>query len=185
MPKQVISEMEARMKKALEDLDADFGTLRTGRATPTMLDKIIVDYYGAPTALKTLATVSVPDARQLLVTPYDKAAAGAIANAIAKSDLGVGAVTDGNNVRVSVPSLTQERRKEMVKLAGKKAEAHKIAVRNIRRDANDALKKMEKEGDLSKDELTRHEGDVQKITDRYIVDIDKARQSKETDISVV
>ncbi len=185
MPKQVIAEMEARMKKALEDLDADFGTLRTGRATPTMLDKIIVDYYGAPTALKTLATASVPDARQLLVTPYDKAAAGAIANAIAKSDLGVGAVTDGNNVRVSVPSLTQERRKEMVKLAGKKAEAHKIAVRNIRRDANDALKKMEKDGDLSKDELARHEGDVQKITDRFVVDIDKARASKETDISAV
>ncbi len=185
MPKQVISEMETRMRKALEDLDADFGTLRTGRATPTMLDKIFVDYYGAPTSLKTLATVSVPDAKQLLVTPYDKAAAGAIANAIAKSDLGIGAVTDGNNVRVSVPSLTQERRKEMVKLAGKKAEAHKIAVRNIRRDANDALKKMEKEGELSKDELARHESDVQKITDRFIVDIDKARATKETDISAV
>ena len=185
MPIEVITDMEKRMKKALDDLDADFSTLRTGRATPTMLDKIIVDYYGAPTSLKTLATASVADARQLLVTPYDKGAAGAIANAIAKSDLGVGAISDGGQVRVSVPSLTQERRKEMVKLAGKKAEAHKIAVRNIRRDANDALKKMEKEGDLSKDELARHEGDVQKITDRQIAEIDKMRAAKETDISAV
>ena len=185
MPKDVIAEMERRMKKALEDLDADFGTLRTGRATPTMLDKIIVDYYGAPTSLKTLATASVADARQLLVTPYDKGAAGAIANAIAKSDLGVGAISDGGQVRVSVPSLTQERRKEMVKLAGKKAEAHKIAVRNIRRDANDALKKMEKEGDLSKDELSRHEGDVQKITDKLVAEIDRMRAATETDISAV
>lgn len=185
MPLEVIADMEKRMKRALEDLDSDFSTLRTGRATPTMLDKIVVDYYGAPTSLKTLATASVVDARQLLVTPYDKGAAGAIANAIAKSDLGVGANSDGGAVRVSVPSLTQERRKEMVKLAGKKAEAHKIAVRNIRRDANDALKKMEKEGDLSKDELARHEGDVQKITNGFIADIDKARASKETDISAV
>ncbi|HEX9995697.1 MAG TPA: ribosome recycling factor [Abditibacterium sp.] len=185
MPLQVISDMEKRMKKALEDLDNDFGTLRTGRATPALLDKIIVEYYGAPTPLKGLATISVPDARQLLVAPFDKTVAGAIANAIAKSDLGVGAVTDGNNVRVSVPNLTTERRKEMVKLAGKKAEAHKIAVRNIRRDANDALKKMEKDGDLSKDELARHEGDVQKMTDRFIADIDKSRAAKETEIMAV
>lgn len=182
MPNQVISEMEKRMKKALEDLDADFGTLRTGRATPALLDKVYVEYYGTPTSLKTLANISVPDARQLLVAPYDKGAAGAIANAIAKSDLGVGAVADGGNVRVSVPTLTQERRKEMVKLAGKKAEAHKIAIRNIRRDANDTLKKMEKDGDISKDELSRHEAEVQKITDRYIADVEKSRISKEADI---
>jgi ribosome recycling factor len=185
MPNQVISDMEKRMKKALEDLDADFGTLRTGRATPALLDKVMVDYYGAPTPLKGLATISAPDARQLLVAPFDKTSAGAIANAIAKSDLGVGAVADGGNVRVSVPSLTTERRKEMVKMAGKKAEAHKIAVRNIRRDANDALKKMEKEGEMSKDDLARYEGEVQKITDRYIADVDKSRAAKETDIMVV
>ena len=185
MPIEVISDMEKRMKKALEDLDADFGTLRTGRATPALLDKILVDYYGTPTPLKSLGNVSVPDARQLLVAPYDKGAVGAIANAIAKSDLGVGAVADGNNVRVSVPNLTTERRKEMVKLAGKKAEAHKIAVRNIRRDANDALKKMEKDGALSKDELGRHEGEVQKITDRFIADVEKSRATKENDIMEV
>ena len=185
MPNKVISQMEARMKKALEDLGSDFATLRTGRATPALLDKIIVDYYGAPTPLKTLATIAAPDARQLLVAPYDKAAAGNIANAIAKSDLGVGATVDGNNVRVSVPNLTEERRREMVKLAGKQAEAHKVAVRNIRRDANDEFKKMEKEGEISKDEMKGYEGDVQKVTDKYIKEIDGARDGKEAEIMEV
>ena len=174
--------MEARMKKALEDLHADLATLRTGRATPALLDKVFVDYYGAPTPLKSLGTISAPDARQLVVTPFDKAAVGQIANAIAKSDLGVGALSDGNTVRVSVPSLNEERRKEMVKLASKKAEAHKVAVRNIRRDTNDALKKMEKDGAISKDELGRHEGAVQKITDQNIAEIDKIRANKEAEI---
>ncbi len=177
--------MEKRMKKALEDLGTDFGTLRTGRATPALLDKIIVDYYGAPTPLKTLSTISAPDARQLLVAPYDKAAAGQIASAISKSDLGVGASVDGHNVRVSVPNLTEERRKEMVKLAGKQAEAHKVAVRNIRRDANDEFKKMEKEGEISKDEMKGYEGDVQKVTDRYVKEIDEVRDAKEAEIMEV
>ncbi len=185
MPNNVISQMEKRMKKALEDLDSDFAILRTGRATPALLDRIMVDYYGSPTPLKGLATISTPDARQLLVSPFDKSASGQIANAIAKSDLGVGANVDGNNVRVSVPNLTEERRKEMVKLAGKHAEQHKIAVRNIRRDANDEFKKMEKEGDISKDELKTYEGDVQKVTDKYIKDIDEAKASKEVEIMEV
>ncbi len=185
MPNTVISQMEKRMKKALEDLDSDFATLRTGRATPALLDRIMVDYYGSPTPLKGLATISSPDARQLLVTPFDKSAAGNIANAIAKSDLGVGANVDGNNVRVSVPNLTEERRREMVKLAGKQAEQHKIAVRNIRRDANDEFKKMEKEGEISKDEMKSYEGDVQKVTDKYVKDIDSARDSKESEIMEV
>ena len=185
MPNTVISQMEKRMKKALEDLDSDFATLRTGRATPALLDRIMVDYYGSPTPLKGLATISSPDARQLLVAPFDKSAAGNIANAIAKSDLGVGANVDGNNVRVSVPNLTEERRREMVKLAGKQSEAHKIAVRNIRRDANDEFKKMEKEGEISKDEMKTYEGDVQKVTDKYVKDIDAARESKESEIMEV
>ena len=173
------------MKKALEDLDSDFATLRTGRATPALLDKIIVDYYGAPTPLKGLATISAPDARQLLVAPFDKSATGNIANAISKSDLGVGASVDGLNVRVSVPNLTEERRKDMVKLAGKQAEQHKVAVRNIRRDANDEFKKMEKEGEISKDEMKSYEGDVQKITDKFVKDIDAARDAKESEIMEV
>lgn len=185
MPNKVISQMETRMKKALDDLHSDFSTLRTGRATPALLDKIIVEYYGAPTPLKSLATITSPDARQLLVAPFDKSAAGNIANAISKSDLGVGATVDGLNVRVSVPTLTEERRKEMVKMAGKKAEAHKVAVRNIRRDANDDFKKMEKDGEISKDELKTYEGDVQKVTDKYVKEIDEARDAKEAEIMEV
>ena len=182
MPTTVISQMETRMDKALDALHHDLSGFRTGRAAPTMLDKIIVEYYGTPTPLKTLATISAPDARQLIVTPYDKSIAGAIANAIAKSDLGVGATTDANAVRVSVPTLTQERRKEIVKLIGKAAEAQKVAIRNIRRDANDALKKMEKDGEISKDELATHEKTVQKITDSHVAKADKVRVDKEAEI---
>jgi ribosome recycling factor len=170
------------MKATLQDLSSDLGTLRTGRASPALLDKIMVEYYGAPTPLNQLATVSAPEPRQLLIKPYDAASAAQIANAIMKSDLGVQAVKDGQSVRVSVPHLNEERRKEMVKLAGKKAEAHKVAVRNVRRDANDHLKRMEKDGTLSKDDLARHEAEVLKITDRIIHEIDAMRTAKEAEI---
>ncbi|BCM89819.1 Ribosome-recycling factor [Abditibacteriota bacterium] len=185
MPQSVISGAEARMQRAIEDLHSDLSTLRTGRATPALLDKVMVDYYGTPTPLKTMGQVSVPDARQLLVTPYDPSVVGTIANAISKTDLGVTAVADGKSVRVSVPTLTTERRKEMVKLAGKKAEAHKIAVRNIRQDANKDLEKMEKDGEMSKDDLARFKGDVQKITDKMIAEVDKIGKAKEAEIMEV
>ena len=185
MPQSVISGAEARMKRAIEDLHSDLSTLRTGRATPALLDKVMVDYYGSPTPLKTMGQVSVPDARQLLVTPYDPGVVGTIANAISKTALGVTAVADGKTVRVSVPTLTTERRKEMVKMAGKKSEAHKIAVRNIRQDANKDLERMEKDGEISKDDLARFKGDVQKITDRMIADVDKIGKAKEGEIMEV
>lgn len=182
MPKQILSEMERKMKSSLEDLINDLGTLRTGRAAPALLDKIQVEYYGSMLPLNQLAGISVPDARQLLISPFDKGSANAIVSAISKSDLGLQATKDGDSVRVSVPALNEERRKEMVKLAGKKAEAHKVAIRNIRREANDQLKKMEKDGGMTKDELQRHEGDVQKITDRIIAEIDRIRTHKEAEI---
>lgn len=182
MPKQLLAEMERKMKGALQDLERDLGTLRTGRASPALLDKIVVEYYGALTPLNQMGTVSAPDARQLLVQPWDKSVAATIANAIMKSDLGFQATKDGDNVRVSIPALNEERRKEMVKLAGKKAEEHKVAIRNVRRDTNDRLKKMEKDGDISKDELQRYEGDVQKATDKMIAEIDRLRAAKEVDI---
>jgi ribosome recycling factor len=182
MPKQILAEMERKMKAALLDLEKDLATLRTGRATPALLDKIVVDYYGTPTPLSQIGNVSAPDPRQLLVTPWEKNMAGPIVNAISKSDVGLQATTDGGNVRVSVPALNEERRKEMVKLAGKKAEAHKIAIRNVRRDANDTLKKMEKDGDITKDDLQRYEGEAQKTTDRVSAEIDKMRAAREADI---
>jgi ribosome recycling factor len=182
MPKELIAEMDRKMKASLQDLEKDLGTLRTGRASPALLDKIVVDYYGAMTPVNQLASVSAPDARQLLIAPYDKASAGAIANAISKSDLGLNATTDGGQVRVSVPALNEERRREMVKTAGKKAEAHKVAIRNVRREANDSLKKMEKDGGMTKDDLQRDEAEVQKITDRVIAEVDRLRASKEAEI---
>jgi ribosome recycling factor len=185
MPKNVMSEMERKMKAALGALQSDLGTLRTGRATPALLDKIFVEYYGAPTPLAQMANISSPDPRQLLIAPYDKTTAGAIVNAISKSPLGLQSTKDGDNVRVSVPALNEERRKEMVKQAGKMSEASKVSIRNVRRDANDALKKMEKDGGMTKDDLARYEGDVQKITDRFIADIDKMRAAKEAEIMEV
>jgi ribosome recycling factor len=174
--------MEARMKKALEDLHTDLSSLRTGRASPTILDKVMVEYFGALTPLKTMANVTVPDARQLLVTPYDRKSAGAIANAISRSDIGLSANVDGNTVRVAVPTLNTERRQEMVKLAGKRSEEHKVTVRNIRQDANKQFERLEKEGEMSKDDLSRFKGEVQKITDRYIADIEQICTAKEADI---
>ena len=182
MPDTLLAEMERKMKAVLQDLERDLSALRTGRATPALLDKISVDYFGTPTPLNQIATVSVPDARQLLVSPWDKSVAGAIANAISKSDLGLQATKDGDSVRVSVPTLNEERRREMVKTAGKKAEEHKVAIRNVRRETNDRFKKMEKDGELTKDDLQTYEADVQKITDRIIVDVDKARAAREAEI---
>ena len=185
MPKALIAEAERRMKAALSDLQTDLGTLRTGRASPALLDKLVVEYYGSMMPVSQLATISAPDPRQLLVSPFDKSLTGAIANAISQSDLGVQASKDKDAVRVSIPALNEERRKEMVKLAGKKAEAHKVSIRNIRREINDSFKKMEKDGAISKDELGRHEGDVQKLTDRHIGEVDKIRSAKEAEIMEV
>lgn len=185
MPKEVLAEMERKMKATVEDLKHDLGSLRTGRATPTLLDRITIDYYGTQTPISQLANVTVPDARQLVITPWDKAIAGQIANTIMKSDLGVQATKDGDGVRVSVPTLNEERRKEMVKLAGKKTEDHKVALRNIRRDANDHLKRMEKDGGMTKDDLKREEETVQKTTDKYIAEAEKVRAAKEAEVMEV
>ena len=185
MTKQILADAERKMKAVLQDLNADLATLRTGRAAPALLDKIVVEYYGAPTPLNQLANISAPDARQLLIAPWDKGVTNSIVAALGRSDLGLQAIKDGDSVRVSVPALNEERRREMVKMAGKKAEAHKVGVRNARRDANDALKNLEKDGGVTKDELQRWEGDVQKITDRFIADIDATRTAKESEIMEV
>lgn len=185
MPKDTIALADSQMKDTLTGLQNALSAIRTGRANASILDKILVDAYGATMPVSQVAVVSVPDARQLLIKPYDKSLAGVIANTISKSDLGVQATKDGDGVRVSIPPLNTERRKELVKLAAKRAEEHKVSVRNIRRETNDVLKKMEKDGEVTKDELARYEGEVQKLTDRSIADIDKMRAAKEADIMEV
>lgn len=185
MPKEVLSEMERKMKAAIADLHTELNTLRTGRATPALLDKVFVEYYGAMTPLSQMAAISTPDARQLLIAPWDKSSVNAIVSAITKGNLGFQATKDGDNVRVAVPAMNEERRREMVKQAARVGEEHKVAIRNVRREANDTLKKMEKEGGMTKDELARYEGDVQKMTDRYIVEVDKARVAKEAEVMEV
>ena len=159
---ETLSEAEAKMDKAIEVAKEDFASIRTGRANPAMFNKIVADYYGTPTPVNQLASFQAPEARMVLVAPYDKGALAAIEKAIRESDLGVNPSNDGAVIRVVLPELTEERRKDLVKLAGKYAEQQKISVRNVRRDANDDLKKAEKAGEISQDEQKKMETEVQK-----------------------
>ncbi|MGE5397873.1 MAG: ribosome recycling factor [Chitinophagales bacterium] len=170
------------MKKAIEHLIKDFASLRAGRANPGMLDKVLVDYYGTPTPINQLGNIGVPEPRLLVIQPWDKSSIADIERAIMKSDLGVNPTNDGNVIRIAIPALTEERRKEMVKVVHKRAEEAKVAVRNIRREANDGLKTKEKGGEISEDESKKKLDEVQKITDNYIKEIDKIVQGKEKDI---
>jgi ribosome recycling factor len=185
MSKESLTEMERKMQATLDDLRHDLSSLRTGRASPALLDKISVDYYGTATPLQQVAAISVPEPRQLLIAPWEKTMVDPIVGAISKSDLGVQAIKDGDKVRVSIPALNEERRREMVKMAGKKTEDHKVALRNVRRETNDHLKKLEKDGALSKDDLKRAEEDVQKATDKYVAQADQIRAEKEAEIMEV
>ena len=162
MINDILSEAEDRMKKAVEYLTKDLATLRAGRANPAMLDKVMVDYYGEPTPLNQLANITVPEARLLVIQPWDKSSMADIEKAILKSDLGVTPNNDGNVIRIVIPQLTEERRKELVKVVKKRGEEAKVAVRNIRRDANDMLKSSEKEKMISEDEAKRGSEEVQR-----------------------
>ncbi|MDI6630930.1 MAG: ribosome recycling factor [Bacillota bacterium] len=173
------------MKKAVEHLKRELITIRTGRATPALLDKVMVNYYGNPTPVNQLATINVPEPRLLVIQPWDKSVLSEIERAIMKSDLGINPVNDGAVIRLVLPQLTQERRQELVKLVRKKAEEERVAVRNIRRDTNDELKKLQKEGGFSEDELKRLQGEVQKLTDKYIKEIDNVLAAKEKEIMEV
>ena len=168
----------------MSQLDKEFQTIRTGRANPALLDRIEVDYYGTPTALKSLANLSTPDGRSLLIQPYDKSSLKEIEQAIHKSDLGLTPTTDGAVIRISIPQLTEERRKEIVKVVKKFGEDSRISVRNIRRDAADELKKL-KGTQISEDELKREEEHLQKVVDKYIKDIDKHVHEKEVEVMAV
>ena len=168
------------MTKAIQAFSRELASIRAGRANASLLDRITVDYYGAPTPVNQLAGISVPEARLLVIQPYDKTILGDIEKAILKSDLGLNPSSDGNIIRIAIPALTEERRKELVKVVKKEAEEAKVAIRNIRRDGNDDLKKLEKTGEITEDDLRGYSDDIQKFTDEYIskVDTDNKRKRK-------
>ena len=182
MTKQVLDQAKDKMDKSLAALGREFGSIRAGRANASLLDRVTVDYYGSPTPINQIAGVSVPEARLLVVSPYDKSILGDIEKAIMKSDIGITPTNDGNVIRLMIPALTEERRKELAKQVKSEAENAKVAVRNVRRDANDDLKKLEKAGEITEDELRGYNEDVQKLTDDYIVKIDDATKEKEKEI---
>ncbi|MFO1445939.1 ribosome recycling factor [Bacillus sp. Bva_UNVM-123] len=182
MPKQVIANAKDRMTKAIQSYTRELAGIRAGRANASLLDRISVEYYGAPTPINQLAGVSVPEARLLVIQPYDKSILGEIEKAILKSDLGLTPSNDGNIIRLSIPQLTEERRKDLVKLVKKESEEAKIAIRNIRRDANDDLKKLEKNGEITEDDLRGYTEDIQKLTDEQITKIDSITKDKEKEI---
>lgn len=175
-------ETEERMEKAVGALDRDFSKLRTGRASTALVDGIKADYYGTPTPISQMASVAVPDSRTLTIQPWDKGGMAAIEKAILKSDLGLTPINDGKIIRITIPPLTGERRKELVKVARKYAEEAKVAVRNVRRDANDNLKKSEKDKEITEDGLKRATDEVQKLTDKFVGEIDNRCAAKEKEI---
>lgn len=177
--------VEQKMQKTLEALKADLGKIRTGRAHTGILDHVMVDYYGNPTAVNQVANITLTDARTIGVQPYEKNMVGPIEKAIRDSDLGLNPATNGDLIRVPMPMLTEERRRDLTKVVKSEGEDARIAVRNIRRDANEQLKKLLKDKQVGEDEERRAQDDVQKLTDRFVAEIDKALQVKEADLMAV
>lgn len=180
-----LADLKANMQKSVEATQRSFNTIRTGRANAAILDRVMVDYYGTETPLKTLSNISTPDASTILIQPYDKGSMGQIEKAIGMSDVGLTPNNDGQVIRLNIPPLTEERRKELVKLAGKMAEEGKVAIRNIRRDAIDDVRKQEKNSDISEDESRGLQDDIQKVTDEFTEKIDQLLAAKEKDIMTV
>jgi len=185
MPDETIRHAEDRMSKALAALGHEFSTVRTGRASGAILEKVTVEYYGTQTPLLQMASVAAPEPQSLVITPYDKSVMGAIEKAILSSDLGLNPSNDGNVIRVPFPALNEERRKELVKVCHTYAEAARVAVRNSRREANDVFKRMEKDGDIGKDDARRGETEAQRLTDHYIREVDELLKHKEQEIMEV
>jgi ribosome recycling factor len=182
MSKKVLKDLEEKMNKTLRSLQSDLNKVRTGRASPALFDDIRVDYYGTPTPLNQMATLSVPESRLIIIQPWDPNTIGEIEKAILKSELGVTPTTDGKIIRITIPRLTEERRRDLVKIVRKMGEQGKVAIRNIRRDANENLKDMEGEKLISKDELHQNMETVQKTTDSFIQKIDDVLGEKEKEI---
>ena len=182
--KEVIKKCEEKMTKTCENLDGEFTNIRAGRANPHVLDKLKVDYYGTPTPIQQVGNITVPEARMIQIAPWEKSLIREIEKAIMASDIGITPNNDGSVIRLVFPELTEERRKDLVKDVKKKGEEAKVAIRNIRRDANDAFKKLAKT-EISEDEIKDLEDSVQKITDKYIKDVDKAVEDKSKEIMTV
>ncbi len=178
----VFTSAEERMKKTIAAHEHELGSIRTGRASPAIVEDIKVDYYGTPTPISQMASITIPDARLLVITPWDRQGLGGIEKAIQKSDVGITPTNDGNVIRLAFPQLTQERRQELVKGVHKKVEEGKIALRNIRRDAHDDIRAMEKRKEISEDEQKRATDQLQKLVDRYIQQMDQVGKAKESEL---
>jgi ribosome recycling factor len=182
MAVDVFADVEHRMKGAIEALQRELQTIRTGRANPALIERLQVDFYGTPTPLQNMAAIHATDARTLSIQPWDRKVLGDIEKAILKSDLGVMPTNDGQVIRIAIPPLTEDRRKEMVKIVHKKVDEAKVAVRNCRRDGQDHLREQEKKKELSADDLKRGTDRLQKLTDKYTADLEKVGQAKEQEI---
>ncbi len=182
MVDDIFGDAERRMQKAVEVLKQDLAAIRTGRASSALIERITVDYYGAPTPINQVASVSVPEARLLVIQPWDRKLLTDIEKAIQKSDLGINPNNDGQVIRLAIPPLNEERRREMVKTLHKKLDEHKVAIRNIRRDAQDKLRDREKKKEISEDELKRSTERLQKLTDRFIDEMERVGKTKELEI---
>ncbi|MBE3557864.1 MAG: ribosome recycling factor [Ktedonobacteraceae bacterium] len=182
MTADLFGDAERRMQKAVEALKHDIGSIRTGRANASLLERIHVDYYGAPTPVNQLATITVPEPRLLVIQPWDRKILPDIEKAIQRSDLGINPNNDGQVIRLSIPPMSEERRRDLVKSLHKKLDEHKVAIRNIRRDVQDKLRDREKKKEVSEDELKRSTDRLQKLTDRYIEEMEKVGKTKELEI---
>ena len=182
---EVLAETEARMNKSVEALTRELTSIRTGRASPALVENITVDYYGVPTPMNQLASISVPEARVLMITPWDKQSLKEVEKCLMKSDLGLVPNNDGNAIRINIPTLTEERRRDLVKIVGRKVEEAHVAVRNIRRDSLENFRSMEKDKAISQDESRRAQEQLQRLTDAFIEQTNELRQEKETEVMEV
>jgi ribosome recycling factor len=180
-----LAEIESSMQKAIESTQRSFNTIRTGRANSSLLDRVMVEYYGVPTSLKSLATINTPDASTITIQPFDRKSLDIVEKAISLSDVGLTPNNDGSIIRLNIPPLTSERRQEFAKLAAKYAEEGKVSVRNVRRDAVDSVRKQEKSKEISEDEARDLQDQIQKLTDKYIAKVDELLEAKEKDIKTV
>jgi ribosome recycling factor len=185
MASQTLWNIEQKMQKTVEGLTMELSTVRTGRATPTLIEHIKVEYAGVPTPLNQVAGISAPDARLLIIQPWDKSSSHSIEKAILTSDLGLNPVSDGNVIRINIPLLSEERRQELIKIVRKRVEERRIAIRNLRREAMDELKELEKNKDISQDEHKRTLNQLQKLTDSFIADTEQIGQDKEAELRQV